>query len=280
MRAVTDYRLLKKIIKPNNTAVPRSDEMFHIVGGTQLFSKIDLKTGFHQIHVKPEDIRKTALSTKYGRYEFFVLRMGLFNDPATFLALMNEFMHGYIDNFCIVYLNDILIFSQTAEEHCEHRRPVLDRLCQYTLYASPRKSYFMTQEVELLGFIVNTKVLNVNPIKVEIIRDWPRQKSVSDIRSFLGLASFIRCFIQVFSVQARPMTELKKKVRNITEWFKVCEKSMDILKQSLISAKFLYTLSSKGLFEDTSMPLNSTLAEPTRKLLMEKSALSLIFLES
>ena len=136
---------------------PRSDEIFDILGGSQFFTKIDLKTGFHQIRVKPEDVEKTAFQTKYGQYEYLVLPMGLCNATATFATMMNEVRDGLVDRFCTVYLDDIFIFSKTAEEHRLHVKEILQRLRDHKLYASPEECHFMAREVEFLGIIVGTK---------------------------------------------------------------------------------------------------------------------------
>ena len=136
--------MLNKITKKNKTAVPRSNEMFDVIGGSKYFTKIDLKTGYHQIRVKPEHVEKTAFQTKYGHFEYLVMPMGLCNAPATFMALMNEVLQGFVDKFCLVYLDDILIFSKTENEHRQHVKLIIERLRLHKLYASPAKCYFMT----------------------------------------------------------------------------------------------------------------------------------------
>eukprot|EP00171_Calliarthron_tuberculosum_P005616 IDg5616t1 len=239
LRGVIDYRLLNKITRRNNTAVPRSDETFDILGGAKFFTKIDLKTGYHQIRVKPEHIEKTAFQTKYGHFEFLVMPMGLCNAPATFVALMNEVLSGFVDKFCLVYLDDILIFSETAEDHRKHVEAVLGRLRKHRLYASPGKCYFMQDEVEFLGIVVNQEGLKVNQDKISLIRDWPRPKSVSEIRGFIGLASFFRRFIRQFSQKARPLTDLTRKGCSIRNWDKECDGSFAELKTALTTAPIL-----------------------------------------
>lgn len=239
LRAVVDYRLLNKITKKNNTPTPRSDEMFDILGCSRFFTKIDLKTGFHQIRVKPADVEKTAFQTKYGQYEYLVLPMGLCNAPATFTTMMNEVLNGLVDKICTVYLDDILIFSSSREEHIVHVKEVLERLRQHKLYASPKKCFFMTQEVEFLGIIVTDKGLKVNPEKTDIIRKWPKPSTITEVRSFLGLASFFRRFIKDFAKIALPLTNLTKKGSTIQDWNENCSISMEKLKQSLTSAPIL-----------------------------------------
>lgn len=239
LRGVVDYRLLNKITKKNSTPTPRADEMFDIISGSQFFTKIDLKTGFHQIRVKPEHIEKTAFQTKYGQYEYLVLPMGLCNAPATFTMMMNQVLAGFVDRFCTVYLDDILIFSKTASEHRKHVRQVLERLREHKLYASPKKCYFMTQEVEFLGIIVSNKGIQVNSDKISIIKEWPKPESISEVRGFLGLASFFRRFIKGFSDIALPLTSLTKKGNSIQNWDESCAKAMDELKLRLTSSPIL-----------------------------------------
>lgn len=239
LRGVVDYRMLNKITKKNRTPTPRSDEMFDILGGSKYFTKIDLKTGFHQIRVKPEDVEKTAFQTKYGQYEYLVLPMGLCNAPATFTTMMNTVLNGYIDRFCTVYLDDILIFSKTAKDHRVHVKQVLERLRLHKLYASPKKCHFMTQEVEFLGIIVNDQGLQVNPAKTAVIKQWPRPQSLSEVRGFLGLASFFRRFIKNFSGIALPLSNLTKKGKSVKDWDDTCTQAMEKLKISLTTSPVL-----------------------------------------
>ena len=231
--------MLNKITKKNKTPTPRSDEMFDIIGGSKLFTKIGLKSSFHQIRVKPDDIEKTEFQTKYGQYEYLVIPMGLCNAPATFSTMMNEDLQGYIDRFCTVYLDDILIFSKTAQDHYSHVAQVLQRLRDHRLYASKKKCFFMTNEVEFLGVIVSDKGLKVNPNKIEVIQKWPKPQSVTEIRGFLGLASFFRRFIKDFSQIAQPLVKLTKKNMSINMWDAECTKAMEHLKDSLVTSPVL-----------------------------------------
>ena len=137
-----DYRALNRITKRNNAPLPRSDEMFDRLGGARYFSKLDLKTGFHQIRVKPEYIEKTAFNTKYGQFEYLVMPMGLCNAPATFQTLMNQIFYDCIDVFLVVYMDDLLIFSKDEESHYRNLETVLSLLKEHKLYASPKKCEF------------------------------------------------------------------------------------------------------------------------------------------
>jgi hypothetical protein len=187
LRGVVDYRALNRITKRNNAPLPRSDEMFDRLGGARVFSKLDLKTGFHQIRLRPEDIEKTAFNTKYGQFEYLVMPMGLCNAPATFQTLMNNIFYDCIDDFLVVYMDDLLIFSKNEEDHMRHVEMVLQRLREHKLYVSPKKCVFMSTEIEFLGFIVGKDGLRVDPKKIEVIENWPRPTRITEGPSFLGL---------------------------------------------------------------------------------------------
>ena len=239
LRGVVDYRALNRITKRNNTPLPRSDEMFDILGEARVFSKMDLKTGFHQIRVKPEDIEKTAFNTKYGQFEYLVMPMGLCNAPATFQSLMNQIFYDCIDVFLAVYMDDLLIFSKDHDSHLEHLDTVLSRLKNHKLYVSPKKCDFMRSEISFLGMIVGKGGLKVDPKKIEVLRDWPTPKTLTDVRSFMGLLQFFRRFIKDFSKLATPLTNLTKKGEGIQKWDISCDKAFESLKKAIISAPIL-----------------------------------------
>jgi Reverse transcriptase (RNA-dependent DNA polymerase) len=190
LRGVVDYRALNRIKKRNNAPLPGSDEMFDRLGGAKVFSKLDLKTGFHQIRLRPGDIEKTAFNTKYGQFEYLVMPMGLCNAPATFQTLMNNILYDFIDEFLVVYMDDLLIFSNNEEDHMRHVEKVLMRLKKHELYVSPKKCLFMSTEMEFLGFIVGKNGLLVDPKKIEVIESWPRPSNITEVRSFLGIVQF------------------------------------------------------------------------------------------
>lgn len=147
LRGVVDYRAVNHITKRNSTAIPRTDEMFDRLGRAKYFSKIDMKTGFHQIRVHPDDVEKTAFTTKYGQFEYLVMAIGLCNAPATFQTLMNSIFFDHIDSFIVVYIDDLLIFSKTKDEHIQHLRIVFERLRENKLFISPKKCEFMKSEL-------------------------------------------------------------------------------------------------------------------------------------
>ncbi|MEM7375746.1 MAG: reverse transcriptase family protein [Bacteroidota bacterium] len=171
LRGVVDYRALNRITKKNNTPLPRTDEMFDRIGGARVFSKMDLKTGFHQIRVKPRDIEKTAFNTKYGQFEYLVMPMGLCNSPAPFETLTNSIFHDCIDEFLVVYMDDLLIFSKDKESHYKRLDIVLSRMKEHCLYVSPKKCSFIQETFDFLGLIIGKEGIKVNPEKVDILRN-------------------------------------------------------------------------------------------------------------
>jgi len=195
LRGVVDYRALNRITKRNNAPLPRSDEMFDLLGEAKVFSKMDLKTGFHQIRVRDKDIEKTAFNTKYGQFEYLVMPMGLCNAPATFQSLMNRIFYDCVDVFMVVYMDDLLVFSKDEESHVRHLETVLSRLQENKLYVSPKKCDFMKTEIDFLGMVVGKEGIRVNPKKVEVLRTWPKPKTLTEVRSFMGLLQFFRRFI-------------------------------------------------------------------------------------
>lgn len=239
LRAVIDYRALNLITKKNNAPIPRIDEMLDRLGQARVFSKMDLKTGFHQIRVKPEDIEKTAITTRYGLYEFLVMPMGLCNAPATFQSLTNEIFYDYMDDFIVVYIDELLVFSKNEEQHIHHLQLVLERLKRHSLYVGRKKCEFMTNSIEFLGLQVSEKGISVDESKLSAVKEWPTPKSVTEVRSFIGLMQFFRRFIRHFSEIAAPLTNLTKKGSGIHDWNSKCDQSFKLLKEKLTSAPIL-----------------------------------------
>ncbi|WVZ99578.1 hypothetical protein U9M48_044849, partial [Paspalum notatum var. saurae] len=205
---------------------------------TKVFSKIDLRSGYYQIKIREEDIPKTAFSTRYGLYEYLVMSFGLTNAPAFFMYMMNSVFMNELDKFVVVFIDDILIYSKNEEEHREHLRIVLTRLREHKLYAKFSKCAFWLKEVSFLGHILSEKGVAVDPSKVESVLNWKQPESVTEIRSFLGLAGYYRRFIKDFSKTAKPMTSLTKKNAKYT-WSPNCEEAFQSLKKSLTTALVL-----------------------------------------
>ncbi|GKU88816.1 hypothetical protein SLEP1_g3034 [Rubroshorea leprosula] len=204
----------------------------------KVFSKIDLRSGYHQLKIKPDDVPKTAFRTRYGHYEFIVMPFGLTNAPARFMDLMNRVFSKYLDQFVVVFIDDILIYSSSRILHEKHLRTVLETLRSERLFAKFKKCEFWLDNVAFLGHVVTKDGISVDPQKIEAVVDWKRPNSVAEIRSFLGLAGYYRQFVGDFSRIALPMTHLIRKDTKF-EWTPECEKSFLTLKEKLVTALVL-----------------------------------------
>jgi hypothetical protein len=233
-----DYRSLNEVTVKNKYPLPRTDDLFDQLKGAYVFSKIDLRSGYHQLKIRATDIPKTAFITRYGLYEYTVMSFGLTNAPAYFMYLMNKVFMEYLDKFVVVFIDDILIFSKNEEEHDEHLRLVLQKLRENQLYAKLSKCEFWLKEVSFLGHIISEGGISVDPSKVESVLSWNTPQNVSDIRSFLGLAGYYRRFIEGFSKIAKPMIELLEKGKTF-EWTPRHEASFQELKKRLTTAPIL-----------------------------------------
>ncbi|WVZ75631.1 hypothetical protein U9M48_023668 [Paspalum notatum var. saurae] len=222
----------------NKYPLPRIDILFDQLAGAKVFSKIDLRSGYYQIKIREEDIPKTAFSTRYGLYEYLVMSFGLTNAPAFFMYMMNSVFMNELDKFVVVFIDDILVYSKSEEEHEEHLRTVLTRLREHQLYAKFSKCAFWLREVSFLGHILSEKGVAVDPSKVEDVLNWKQPETVTEISSFLGLAGYYRRFIKDFSKTAKPMTSLTKKNAKYL-WDPKCEEAFTSLKKSLTSAPVL-----------------------------------------
>jgi len=211
MRMCVDYRALNAITVKNKYPLPRIDELFDRLQGAKFFSKIDLRSGYHQIRIQPDDVEKTAFRTRYGHFEFLVLPFGLTNAPATFMHLMHQIFRPHLDNFVLVFLDDILVYSASLEEHRRHVEMVLEILKANQLYAKESKCELFKTSVEFLGHIVDREGIHMMSDKVKAIMDWPAPKSIEDIRSFLGTIGYYRRFIHMFSEIAQPISSLLSK---------------------------------------------------------------------
>ena len=206
------------------------DDIMDCLSGEKYFTKIDLKSGYHHIRIREGDEWKTAFKTKDGLYEWLVMHFGLTNAPSTFMRLMNEVLKRFLGKFVIVYLDDILIFSKTKEEHLEHIRQVLQRLKEEKLLINLKKCSFMQEEIVYLGFVILVDGLKMDPEKVKAILEWPTPENVSEVRSFHGLASFYRKFIKNFSVVGNSMTETMRGDKKFFKWTHGADKSFKALK--------------------------------------------------
>ncbi|XP_052725926.1 uncharacterized protein LOC128194383 [Vigna angularis] len=245
-RLCIDYRQLNKLTIKNKYPLPRIDDLLDQLHGAAVFSKIDLRSGYHQIRVKEDDIQKTAFRSRYGHYEYVVMPFGVTNAPAVFMEYMNRIFRPYLDKFVVVFIDDILIYSRTEDEHEEHLRLVLGVLREKELYAKLSKCEFWMKEIQFLGHVVSAGGISVDPAKVRAVLEWESPRSVTEVRSFVGLAGYYRRFIEGFARIVAPLTQLTRKDQPFA-WTDRCEASFQELKVKLTSAPVL-------VISDTSKP--------------------------
>jgi hypothetical protein len=233
-----DYRSLNEVTVKNKYPLPRIKDLFDQMKGESVFSKIDLRSEYHQLKIWESDIPKTSFRTRYGLYEYTVMSFGLTNAPAHFKYLMNKVFMEYLDKFVVVFIDDILIFSKTKEEHEKQLRMVLEKLRSNQLYAKFSKCEFWLTEVAFLGHVISVGGISVDPSKVKDVLNWMPPTNASEIRSFLGLAGYYRRFIKDFSKIAKPMMKMLEKNKAF-EWTKECQASFEELRKHLTSAPVL-----------------------------------------
>ncbi|KAI3736778.1 hypothetical protein L2E82_26765 [Cichorium intybus] len=238
MRMCIDYRDLNKVTIKNRYPLPRIDDLFDQLQGAGYFSKIDLRSGYHQLKVRDEDVEKTAFRTRYGHFEFLVMPFRLTNAPAAFMDLMNRVCKPFLDKFVIVFIDDILIYSKSEAEHKEHLKMILETLKREKLYAKFSKCEFWIGEVQFLGHVVNKDGIKLDPAKIEAVMNWEKPKNPTEIRSFLGLAGYYRRFIEGFSKIACSLTSLTKKNEKFV-WTSKQDKAFELLKNKLCEAPIL-----------------------------------------
>nr|GEZ72929.1 putative reverse transcriptase domain-containing protein [Tanacetum cinerariifolium] len=235
-RMCIDYRELNKLTVKNRYPLLRIDDLFDQLQGSSIYSKIDLRSGYHQLRVWEADIPKTAFRTRYGHYDFQVMPFGLTNTPAVFMDLMNHVCKPYLDKFVIVFIDDILIYSKDEKEHEEHLKATLQLLMKEELYVKFSKCEFWIPKVQFLGHVIDSLGIYVDPAKIESVKDWASPKSPTKIRQFLGLAGYYRRFIEEFSKIAKPMTKLTQK--NVKfEWGDKQEVAFHLLKKKLYKSE-------------------------------------------
>ncbi|GBG74577.1 hypothetical protein CBR_g18986 [Chara braunii] len=238
LRMCIDYRGLNAITVKNREPLPRIDDLLDRVQGCRYFSKIDLKSGYHQIAIRPEDQYKTAFQTRYGLYEFVVMPFGLCNAPGTFQHAMNRIFHDYLDKYVVVYLDDILIFSKTVEEHVAHLDKVLSLLRQHKFKINGEKCEFGRTRVLYLGHEISAEGLKPDDAKEASIRDWQRPQPVTEMKSFLGMTGYYRTFVKNYSIVAAPLTDLTR-LDTPWEWTDKCEAAFRRLKHALTNYEVL-----------------------------------------
>jgi hypothetical protein len=238
LRMCVDYRPLNEVTIKNKYPLPRINILFDQLTGARVFSKIDLRSGYHHIRIRPEDISKTAFTTQYGLFEYLVMSFGLTNALAHFTYLMNSVFMPELDKFVVVFIDDILIYSKNEEEHARHLWMVLTHLREHQLYAKFSKCTFWLEEIQFLGHVLCAKGIAVDPSKVKDILEWKSPTIVHQVRSLLGLASYYRRFILDFSKIVKPITGLLKNDTKF-DWSSKCNDAFEQLKVLLTTAPVL-----------------------------------------
>ncbi|KAI0520448.1 hypothetical protein KFK09_007923 [Dendrobium nobile] len=236
-RMCVDSRAINKITINYRFPVPRLEDMLDKLTGATVFSKLDLRSGYHQIRIRPGDEWKTAFKTREGLFEWRVMPFGLCNAPATFMRLMNEILKPVLGKHCVVYFDDILVYSKSLADHRLHLSSIFEILRKHQLYINFPKCEFATGEVHFLGFIVSHRGVLMDPQKVLAITEWPTPRTITEVRSFIGLANFYRRFIKGFSIIVAPITNCLKE--KSLQWTPEQERSFQTLKAALTSAPVL-----------------------------------------
>ncbi|KAJ0814782.1 putative nucleotidyltransferase, Ribonuclease H [Helianthus annuus] len=236
-RMCVDSRAINKITVRYKFPVPRLDDLLDQLSGASIFTKLDLKSGYYQIRLRPGDEWKTAFKTREGLYEWLVMPFGLSNAPSTFMRVMNQLLRPFIGKFVVVYFDDILIYSASFSDHVVHVRQVLALLRRDRFYAATKKCVFMTPKVLFLGYVISGDGIQVDESKVAAVQNWPTPTTITEVRSFHGLASFYRRFIPHFSSIMAPVTDCMK--GKMFVWTDEAELAFQVVKEKLTTAPIL-----------------------------------------
>jgi hypothetical protein len=243
-----DYRALNKITVKNRYPLPRIDDLLDQLKNVFYFTKLDLRSGYHQIRVAEHDVRKNSFKTKQGFFEWLFMPFWIFNAPKTFMHVMNDVFMPFLDDFVIAYLDEILVFSGIWDEHVRHVKKVLDTLQRENLYVKLSKCEFGKNTLVYLGHIVGGGQLKIDPSKIDVIVNWSEPKNVTEMRSFFGVVWYWRRFISNFSFIATPLHALTS-VKNTFQWGGKQQKAFDTLKENISTAPVLALSNLQRPFE-------------------------------
>jgi len=238
LRFCVDYRKLNSITKKDRYPLPLIDETMAQLQGAKFFTKLDIITAFNNLRMDEDSEELTTFKTRFGAYKYRVLPFGLTNGPASWQRFMNDTFFAYLDDFCSIYLDDILIFSETYEEHVEHVNKILARLREAGLQVDIDKSEFHVTETKFLGLVISTDGIKMDPTKVQTIVDWEAPANVKQVQAFIGLCNFYRRFIQGFAKIAKPMVRLTRKDM-LFDWSPACQEAFDLLKKTVTEGPVL-----------------------------------------
>ena len=263
-RMCVDYRALNTRTVRDRYPLPSIQSILSTLGGSTVFSKIDLVSGFHQIRIQDEDIEKTAFNTQFGAFEWVVMPFGLCNAPSTFQRVVNDVLRDHLGIFVWVYIDDILVFSKDADEHQRHLDLVHELLRKHQLFPCIDKSTFFQSRVPFCGYIIDQDGVHMDPEKIKVIRGWPPPTTVHEVRQFIGLCGFYQQFVEGFQAVAAPLTAMCQADFE-WEWTAVHQTSFDKLKQAMISATHLSAIDPRQpyhLYTDASKDcVGATLAQ-------------------